>query len=88
VYSSVLVVGKFCSYSVSNIESNYTYLRTFSDNGTSTQAVYGEIAADPAKRQTFADNVVQFMQQHGRFHFDVVTVFFYLHFQFYEKALV
>lgn len=39
--------------------------RTFSDNGTATQPLYGEIAADPAKRQSFANNVVRFMTQYG-----------------------
>ena len=35
---------------------------TFSDNDTITQPLFGEIAADAGKRQTFADNVVSFMQ--------------------------
>ncbi|RAH68797.1 glycoside hydrolase family 18 protein [Aspergillus aculeatinus CBS 121060] len=35
---------------------------TFSDNNTATQPVYGEIAADAAKRRTFADNVVHFLK--------------------------
>lgn len=39
--------------------------RTFSDNGTATQPLYGEIAADPAKSQSFANNVVRFMTQYG-----------------------
>lgn len=38
---------------------------TFSDNGTATQPTFGEIAADAGKRQTFANNLVHFMQQHG-----------------------
>ncbi|PYI36129.1 hypothetical protein BP00DRAFT_432538 [Aspergillus indologenus CBS 114.80] len=38
---------------------------TFSDNNTATQPVYGEIAADATKRQTFADNVVHFLKQYG-----------------------
>ncbi|KAI5861929.1 hypothetical protein GGS23DRAFT_605878 [Durotheca rogersii] len=38
---------------------------TFSDNGTVTQPLFGEIAADAGKRQTFADNVVRFMKQYG-----------------------
>lgn len=37
------------------------YCRTFSDNGTATQPLYGEIAADPAKSQSFANNVIRFM---------------------------
>lgn len=41
------------------------YLRDFSDNGTATQPLYGEIAADAGKRQTFANNVVHFMKQYG-----------------------
>jgi len=38
---------------------------TFSDNDTATQPLYGEIAADPQKRLTFASNAVKFMQQYG-----------------------
>lgn len=38
---------------------------TFSDNGTVTQPVYGEIAASPRNRQAFADNVVHFLKQYG-----------------------
>ncbi|KAF9249765.1 CAZyme family GH18 [Penicillium roqueforti] len=38
---------------------------TFSDNGTATQPLYGEIAASATKRQTFADNVVHFLKQYG-----------------------
>ncbi|PYH80263.1 hypothetical protein BO82DRAFT_375731 [Aspergillus uvarum CBS 121591] len=38
---------------------------TFSDNSTATQPVYGKIAADATKRQTFADNVVHFLKQLG-----------------------
>ncbi|OQO13612.1 hypothetical protein B0A48_01841 [Cryoendolithus antarcticus] len=38
---------------------------TYSDNGTSTQAVFPEIASDPAKRQKFADNLVSFMVRYG-----------------------
>jgi chitinase len=38
---------------------------TFSDNGTATQPVYGEIAASAANRQLFADNVVHFLKQYG-----------------------
>ena len=39
--------------------------RSFSDNDTATQPLYGEIAADASKRQTFANNVVHFMKQYG-----------------------
>lgn len=39
--------------------------RTFSDNGTATQPLFGEIAADASKRQIFANNVVHFMKQYG-----------------------
>jgi hypothetical protein len=39
--------------------------RSFSDNGTATQPIFGEIAADATKRQTFANNVVHFLQQYG-----------------------
>ncbi|KAE8353840.1 hypothetical protein BDV28DRAFT_132353 [Aspergillus coremiiformis] len=37
----------------------------FSDNGTQTQPIFGEIAADASKRQTFANNLVHFMQQYA-----------------------
>lgn len=39
--------------------------RDFSDNDTATQQLYGEIAADAEKRQTFANNVVSFLKQYG-----------------------
>lgn len=38
---------------------------TFSDNDTVTQGLFGEIAADAGKRQTFADNCVTFMNRYG-----------------------
>jgi chitinase len=38
---------------------------TFSDNGTETQPLFGEISADAAKRQQFADNLVDFMVKYG-----------------------
>lgn len=38
---------------------------TFSDNGTATQPLLGEIAADAGRRQRFADNVVRFMNEYG-----------------------
>ncbi|KFA55929.1 hypothetical protein S40293_08857 [Stachybotrys chartarum IBT 40293] len=38
---------------------------TFSDNGTATQPVFPDIAADPEKRQLFADNLVSFMTRYG-----------------------
>ncbi|KAI7261488.1 glycoside hydrolase family 18 protein, partial [Hortaea werneckii] len=38
---------------------------TFSDDGTPTQPVFSDIASDPSKRQTFADNVVDFMKLYG-----------------------
>jgi chitinase len=38
---------------------------TFSDNFTATQPLFGEIARDAAKRQTFANNVVSFMELYG-----------------------
>jgi chitinase len=44
---------------------------TFSDNGTATQPLLGEIAADSAKRQKFADNLVDFMTKYG---FDGVDI--------------
>ncbi|KAK5011402.1 hypothetical protein LTR28_003418 [Elasticomyces elasticus] len=39
---------------------------TFSDNGTATQPVFGNIAASAANRQTFANNAVSFMKQYGK----------------------
>lgn len=39
--------------------------RTFSDNGTITQPLFGEIAADAGKRKIFANNVVSFMREYG-----------------------
>jgi chitinase len=44
---------------------------TFSDNGTATQPLFGEIAASEANRKKFANNVVHFMQQYG---FDGVDI--------------
>jgi chitinase len=38
---------------------------TFSDNDTLTQPLFSTIAADEEKRQTFADNLVQFMVRYG-----------------------
>ncbi|KAF2460036.1 hypothetical protein BDY21DRAFT_361899 [Lineolata rhizophorae] len=38
---------------------------TFSNNGTDTQPLFGEISADESKRQRFADNVVDFMELYG-----------------------
>lgn len=38
---------------------------TFSDNGTDTQAVFGEISKSEENRQTFADNLVSFMTRYG-----------------------
>ena len=38
---------------------------SLSDNGTTTQDVYGSIAADAGKRQQFADNLVSFMKEFG-----------------------
>ncbi|KXT13896.1 hypothetical protein AC579_2627 [Pseudocercospora musae] len=38
---------------------------TFSDNHTATQSVFPEIASDTAKRQKFADNLVNFMVRYG-----------------------
>lgn len=35
---------------------------TFSDNGTVTQPLFGEISADAGKREIFANNVVSFMK--------------------------
>jgi chitinase len=44
---------------------------TFSDNGTSTQPVLGNIARSAANRQTFANNLVKFMLAYG---FDGVDI--------------
>ena len=44
---------------------------TFSDNGTSTQPLFGEIASSAANRQTFANNVLRFL---GEFGFDGVDL--------------
>ncbi|OGM50923.1 hypothetical protein ABOM_000717 [Aspergillus bombycis] len=38
---------------------------TFSDNGTATQPLLGEIAADETKRKAFANNVVNFLREYG-----------------------
>lgn len=38
---------------------------TYSDNGTSTQAVWGDLASTEEKRQKFADNLVTFMKYFG-----------------------
>jgi chitinase len=40
---------------------------TFSDNGTDTQPVFGDIAASASNRKKFANNVVHFMRQYGIF---------------------
>lgn len=37
----------------------------FSDNGTATQAVFGNIASSAANRATFASNVLNFMLFYG-----------------------
>lgn len=44
---------------------------TFSDNGTATQSVFPDVAADADKRQEFADNLVSFMSRYG---FDGVDI--------------
>ncbi|KAF3055152.1 Killer toxin subunits alpha/beta [Daldinia childiae] len=38
---------------------------TFSDNGTATQPVFGNIAQSATNRQTFANNVLQFLDSFG-----------------------
>jgi chitinase len=38
---------------------------TFSDNGTATQAVFGTIAASSTNRQTFANNLLIFLNHYG-----------------------
>ncbi|EFX06695.1 chitinase [Grosmannia clavigera kw1407] len=44
---------------------------TFSDNGTTTQPVFGNIAKSAANRQTFADNALRFLNKYG---FDGVDI--------------
>jgi chitinase len=38
---------------------------TFSDNGTATQPIFGEIARSAANRATFISNLVDFMRQYA-----------------------
>lgn len=38
---------------------------TFSDNDTVTQPLFGEIAGDLSKRNTFASNVLKFLTTYG-----------------------
>ncbi|KAF2130126.1 glycoside hydrolase family 18 protein, partial [Dothidotthia symphoricarpi CBS 119687] len=38
---------------------------TFSDNGTTTQSVFGNIARNASNRQKFADNLLKFMNGYG-----------------------
>lgn len=38
---------------------------TFSDNGTATQPLLGEISASASKRRIFADKIVRFLYIHG-----------------------
>lgn len=38
---------------------------TFSDNETTTQPLFGEIAADSEKRKTFSENVLMFIKFYG-----------------------
>lgn len=45
---------------------------TFSDNGTATQSLFGEIASTSSNRQKFADNVVSFLDHYG---FDGLVLF-------------
>lgn len=39
--------------------------RTFSDNGTATQPVFGNIARSTQGRKAFANNVLKFLNQYG-----------------------
>lgn len=55
---------------------------TFSDNGTATQAVYGDIASTAGNRQKFADNVVKFMNHYG---FDGLDIDWYTSSSFSES---
>ena len=38
---------------------------TFSDDGTVTQPIFGNIARSAANRQTFANNLITFMSSYG-----------------------
>lgn len=38
---------------------------TFSDNGTVTQPLFGDIARSAGKRREFANNVLKFLNQYG-----------------------
>ncbi|KAK4186062.1 hypothetical protein QBC35DRAFT_453660 [Podospora australis] len=44
---------------------------TFSDNGTATQPLLGEIARDAGKRQIFANNLLKFLEEHAFDGFDL-----------------
>lgn len=44
---------------------------TFSDNGTDTQPVFGDLSSTPAKRQKFINELVKFMRYWG---FDGVDI--------------
>lgn len=48
---------------------------TFSDNHTVTQPVFGNIARSPTNRQTFANNLLRFLDYYG---FDGVDMDWYL----------
>jgi chitinase len=38
---------------------------TFSDNGTATQPLFGDIARSAGKRRAWANNVLKFLNQYG-----------------------
>jgi chitinase len=38
---------------------------TYSDNGTDTQAVWGDMAREASKRKLFANNLIKFMKTYG-----------------------
>jgi chitinase len=44
---------------------------TFSDNGTATQPLLGEISRDPSKRQIFANNLLHFLEENAFDGFDL-----------------
>jgi len=44
---------------------------SFSDNGTVTQPLFGQISADAGKRETFAKNLLSFVTQYA---FDGVDI--------------
>lgn len=54
---------------------------SFSDNSTTTQPVFSDIAASEANRNTFAKNLVNFLKEYG-FDGGKCVFFFFSFFQF------